>query len=226
MTESMKDAPAETTASSGLAARLKTETQALHTEAEMQPFQQALLAGTLSRELYLRHLEQMLLLRRCLENCIRSARAEHGATLGFITDEQFREADVLDDLLTLGWKKRDIVPLGATAQLTDEIARTSQERPLALIGLHYVLEGSNNGGRFIAKSVRRAYGLSGRDGTKSLDPYGDAQTSNWAQFKQNLDALTLSPDDSDVVAAGAATMFRGVTLLAEAIMENPSETAL
>lgn len=83
--------------------------------------------------------------------------------------------------------------------------------------MHYVLEGSNNGNRFIAKAVRRALGLVEGAGDRYLDPYGDAQRGLWAHFKQRMDAAGWSGEEADAMVRAAQDTFDAVGALSEEI---------
>jgi heme oxygenase len=73
-------------------------------------------------------------------------------------------------------------------ELTAADRRRSVDQPPAeLLGAHYVLEGSGNGNRMMARGLRAAYGLQGQAGTRSMDPYGDGQPDRWQAFKSALD---------------------------------------
>ena len=74
--------------------------------------------------------------------------------------------------------------------------RLASEQPMALLGILYVLEGSTNGSKFIARKVRPAYELPATgEGSAYLDPYGDVQPARWQEFKAAMDALNLPAAD-------------------------------
>ncbi len=76
------------------------------------------------------------------------------------------------------------------------IAETGDD-PLRLLGMHYVLEGSNNGSRFIARHVGRAYQLSTGPGLRYLDPYGDRQRAYWMDFKNAMGKFQFTGADEE-----------------------------
>jgi heme oxygenase len=86
--------------------------------------------------------------------------------------------------------------------------------------MHYVFEGSKNGGRFIARSVREAYALTGADGTRYLDPHGDEQSARWRAFKETLDSVRLSDAEAHQVVAGATSLFIALGQIATEILET------
>jgi heme oxygenase len=94
--------------------------------------------------------------------------------------------------------------------------------PASLLGLHYVLEGSNNGSRFIAKGLMGAYGMAPGAGLRYMDPYGAEQRERWRAFRTTMDEVGFSAEDSDRLLESARHMFQGIVeisddLLAEAV---------
>lgn len=195
--------------------RLKAETAEHHTAAERHPFQRSLVRGTVGREGYAEYLGQMLLVHAALEAGLRRAAPAVPAIAKVVREEQYQEPYLRRDLAHFGVDPAAVTPSPATAELVARLERVARERPLALLGHHYVLEGSNNGSRFIARAIRSALGLSGREGTEYLDPYGEAQRANWAQFKADLDACGLSEAEGDVLVKAAAEMFEGIHRISE-----------
>lgn len=104
----------------------------------------------------------------------------------------------------------DTTVLPATIALTETFARLAEERPASLLGAHYVFEGSKNGGRFIARAMRGAYGLAGPDGFRYLEPYGEEQPHRWKAFKAAMETLPLSSTDQDAIVDAAKETFRGI----------------
>lgn len=199
--------------------RLKSETSDLHSAAERHPFQQSLLRGTVSREAYAQWLGQMLLIHRALEAHLRRLAPRFPSVASVLRDYQFQEPYLLGDLAFLGVEARSVAPLPAAARLMSRIDSDAHEHPLSLLGMHYVLEGSNNGSRYIAKSIRRALGLQAQ-GVAYLDPYGEEQPARWAQFKADMDAAGFSGPEEDSLVAGAGAMFQAVWELSEDLMQS------
>lgn len=198
----------------GLSARLKAANTELHQAAEHHPFQRAFAAGRLPREGYTAYLGQLLHVHRALEAELRRHRASLPALGAVLTDEQYQEPYLKEDLAHFG--VNDEPPaLASTRHVADKFRKASATSPIGLLGYHYVLEGSNNGSRFIAKGVRRAYGLEGAAGTRYLDPYGERQPQTWAKFKQDLDGAAVSPAEAEAIIAAAADMFRGISLISD-----------
>lgn len=211
-------------AHTNFADRLKAETRELHTEAEQHPFQKALMAGTLDKSLYIQQLQQMLLVRSTLEHHLKLLLKQFPDLASLITPTQFRESDIAADLKHFGGALEGLIPTSATLNLIRHIDRAAKSNSHALVGFHYVLEGANNGGRFIARAVRQAYALPERDGTMSIDPYGEDQTRLWKQFRTGLRELTLTNEQADAIVEAAKTLFRGLTALSDDLFSG-AETA-
>ena len=203
-----------------LSAKLKDGTWDLHSAAEKQPFQQNLVRGKVSRDAYTGWLGQMLLIHRALESGLRDLVANDPRAAAVVTDEQYQEPYLLEDLGTLGLDAGDVEPLAETTALLERIAQTAADAPLGLLGFHYVLEGSNNGNAFIARAVRPALGLDPGSGDRYLDPYGERQRPLWAAFKDAIDTGEFTEAEHELLIQSARTMFGAISDLSAAL---PSE---
>ena len=206
--------PTETTAASAtdLMSVLRDSTRDAHQSAERRPLNRALARGTLTRPLWIAHLEQLLLLNRALEARIDQSLPSRTAWTDLIAGRR-RVPDLEADLrYWQGSVAPD--PLPATAQAVGRIAAIDDHGAL---GMLYVLEGSTNGGRFLAKSVARGFGLpaDSREGLRSLDPYGEQQPARWASFKTTMNTLPADPSVISAIQAGAQTMFEMVGDIAD-----------
>ncbi|MFG0325961.1 MAG: biliverdin-producing heme oxygenase [Phycisphaerales bacterium JB037] len=190
--------------------RLREDTRDLHTRAEKGPLQAALVKGQLPREQYADMLEQMLLVHRSLEDAIERVRPGVAALDRIVTREQYQVPYLEADLAFYGRSGEGIAPVPATSAVIERIERVASERPIGLLGLHYVLEGSNNGNRFIAKAVRHAYALEGDEGLRYLLPYGERQPEVWAGFKTELAACEFSNAEMDAIVSCAKDMFGAI----------------
>lgn len=187
--------------------RLRAETADLHAGAESTDFQQGMAGGRLTRAEYTAWLGQMLHVHRTLERPLRELRRD--PRFAALREEQFQEPYLLADLAALESAPEEHPALPATEALVAEIARASAEAPLALLGFHYVLEGSNNGNRFIAKRLVPALEL-GETGWSYLDPYGESQREKWGAFKRDMDAVGFETEQADALVAAARRMFQGI----------------
>ena len=202
----------------GIMERLKSETQDLHDAAETHGHQTALVKGDLPLERYIAHLEQHLMLHRALENALRAHSSAHPAFDAVITAEQFQEPYLEEDLRHFGCDPQTVTSTPETQEVVEDIERAAAEQPIKLLGFHYVMEGSNNGNRFIAMKIREAYNLSDGKGLKYLDPYGQNQRPLWMKFKQDMADQQFTPQEEDLLVEGAKEMFKGVGRISDGLL--------
>lgn len=201
-----------TGAGAGVMDRLRNETAALHASAEGKAIQQAMVRGAVTREAYIAWMREMLHLHVGLERALRDLRASDARVRELVSDDQFRAGDIREDLVSFGTSADDgAAPRPATKSGIGAIERGG----LAVLGMHYVLEGSLNGNRFIAKAIRGSMRLPDGRGTKHLDPYGEAQREKWAAFKRTMDAQAWTPAEQDTLVEGAKAMFGAIAAMSD-----------
>ncbi len=203
------------TSTTSIMTRLKAETADLHRAAESSPLQRQLVKGDLSRDQYAAFLGQMYLVHAALEGAIRDASASHAGFGAVIREYHDREPQLREDLAFLGVGLDTIAPVGATTATLTDIAQTAADRPIALLGMLYVLEGSTNGSKFIAMAIRKAYQLEGASGVTYLDPHGELQRDRWQAFKDDMDSVGFNDSEPDDIIATAKAMFRSITEISD-----------
>ena len=202
-----------TTSTPDFMSRMKEETWPLHQQAEGRPLEQALVKGTLPRPLYVRYLEQRLLVHRALEAHARELARQVPALKAVIREELFQEENLIADLKHLGANPSGIRPCRATLTFLGEMEAFLNNEPLSLLGCYYVFEGSKNGGRYIARAVSHAFQLKPGPGLLYLDPHGEQQRPLWARFRQDVNQLELTPQQQDLLIATAKRTFELVSQL-------------
>jgi heme oxygenase len=190
---------------------LKSRTSDHHHRAERSEFQRLMVSGRLPQSDYVRWLGQMALIHRALESAFASKALDprFGALM---TAERRRSPDLARDLAHFGAAASD--PLPAT---TAFIGRLDGWDGAGLAGALYVFEGSTNGGRHIARGVRKALARSGNGGTAFLDPYGEAQADRWRECKEALDRALGAEDLPAAIGAAEAT-FDAVAALGDDLL--------
>jgi len=189
---------------------LRSGTAELHQLAESQDFQRRMARGDLTRPEYAAWLSQMLLIHRALESALAELRpADH--RFEPVVLEHFKEPNLVADLAALGAGEAE--PLPATRRILERIAAARRDEPLRLLGFHYVLEGSMNGNRFLARRLGPALGLAAGRGDRYLDPYGERQREIWSRFKQEMVRVAFGPGDRELLVDGAREMFRAIAEL-------------
>ena len=198
-----------------LSARLKAETHDQHIRAERHPVQHELVSGRTSAAGYAAYLAQMYWVHHSLESNLSDAvtreAAEAQGPLGAVVREYHRRLPQIEaDLAFFDAEVGQNPASPATQRFAEWIGHTAQTRPTALLGGLYVLEGSTNGGRYIARALRRALSLADGRGTAFFDPHGEAQTERWHQFKTDLDSLALDAAAQATVVAAAGRTFDAI----------------
>jgi heme oxygenase len=197
------------TPSDGIMATLKAATAEQHRQAERHEFQQRMVRGSLPREAYAEWLSQMLLIHRALEAHLDRLVEAQPPVASVFDDDRRKVPFLLDDLAFYG-AQADGEALPATQRFLSLLARLAETTPLALLGALYVLEGSTNGARFIARRIREAYQLPADAGAAFVDPYGDAQPKLWRAFKEAMEQLNLSEADTHSITVAAQETFEAV----------------
>jgi heme oxygenase len=200
--------------------RLREATRSLHDAAETHAFQRAFAAGQLPREQYVRYLAELVHMYAALERAIARLKSDVPALADVVRDRHFREGDLHADLKFLGYRHDGRPPLPATRDMIKHVERCAAEQPIMLLGFHYVLEGSNNGSKYIARNVARAYGLAPGRGLAYLDPYGDQQREVWQQYKQDMAGLELTAEQADAVVEAAQRMFQAIASISTQLLET------
>src|SRR5262245_46228200 len=111
---------------------LRDGTAELHSIAERQPFQRALIRGELSAAQYASYLGQMLLIHAALEAGL--AGCPDTALRGIVTGDQFQAANLRADLQALG--TCGSTPSAATGELIAAITQNADAA--SLLGFLYV----------------------------------------------------------------------------------------
>lgn len=198
-----------------IADALKERTAKMHRFAETRPLQKALVTGKASRGQLAIYLAQLGQLHQTLEALLE--RVPEGAAQHVAALTQPHSHSIAGDLQAL---QEGPSILEITSTLTDKMRRHAAEQPLFIIGALYVLEGSMNGNRYIARGLASGLGLKpGGAGLTYWDPYGEAQHAHWDQFRKALDDLVLTKAEEDAVHDGASFMFEAVAKVSDASAE-------
>jgi heme oxygenase len=88
-----------------------------------------------------------------------------------------------------------------------------------LLGALYVLEGSTNGGRFLARALRKSWGLD-KDGIAYFDPYGEEQPQKWASFRKKMDSASFDVAQQDAIVEMAKATFLAIAEVSDEAAEQ------
>jgi heme oxygenase len=205
-----------------IAATLKHATAQAHQTAESRPFQRQLINGTLSPQTLTIYLEQLRFIHAALEQQF----DQHAAMARLIhwNDGCRHSRRLQDDIAALADTRERPAPLPCTARLSAQIQSAASAHPEALIGFFYVLEGSMNGNRFIARALRRTPSATAR-AYSYFDPYGETQPERWRAFREALDALDLDDTRTRALVDAALCMFDGIAQISDAVMQRSDDGA-
>lgn len=208
--------------------RLKAETAEQHTYAETRALQKAMATGTVSREAFTRYMGQLLVVHGALERELdtQQAKAKSGAGHEGFTKaynaRQKRAEDLRIDLAAHG-VSAEVAALPATSAFVKRIETWGKEHPAALLGVLYVLDGSMNGNKFLAKALSRAFGVKlsadggpAEAGLRYLDPYGAKQREFWLEFRADMNACAFSEPEKESILGAAKETFSAVAEISDA----------
>lgn len=202
-----------------LADDLRLRTRDAHARAERHPLQARLVRAELSPREHAAYLAQLHALWAPLDRALADLAAADPRVAAMWRDHHPHAARVAADLAALGVPDPRALPLTpAAAHLAaaiDHAARAHGPERLALLGVWYVLEGSANGGRFIAAALRRALGPAAP--VLTFDPHADQQRDRWSAWRTALDAADFSPPERDAVLAAADRTFHVIYDIMEAL---------
>jgi len=190
-----------------LTTRLKDDNWKLHQIAERAEGPSGLIKGTLGQDAYVAILAQQWFMNAALDRALAPHLDARPDLAAFVSRDQFLTPYIEEDLTHFGVCPIHQSVAPGTQRFIDDV-EASEGDALHLLGLHYVRLGACNGNRFVAKSVRKAYGLPATgEGTRYLDPFGASQREDWYAFKSSLDALTLTEDECDRVFGGTRDAY-------------------
>lgn len=196
-----------------LSEQLRSDTKDLHDATENHGFMRSMAAGKIDREGYIEYLQQMRCVHVALDAMMRRL-AGDARLAGPIEEEIFQVGYIDQDLKYLA-AANDADPLPGTASLLEMMRGIEAQSNSAVLGIIYVIEGSKNGGRFIARNIRRALDLPEDKGTAYLHPYGERQREVWGRFKEEVDAIDLGEEERTSIVETARSMFNAMMRMAD-----------
>lgn len=203
---------------------LRDATTDLHAEAESKRLQRQIARGTVERRAFAAYLCQLHHVHDALESALRRARERHAEIAALATDDRMRVPDLERDLSFYGADAAASVPGTAASRFIARLREAEDADPVILLGALYVLEGSTNGGRFLANVLRRSWELDG-DGLAYLDPYGDLQPQQWAVFRREMNAAKLGDEQKRALIEMARATFQAVSDISDEVAAAGPTTA-
>lgn len=204
-----------------LADALRERTKEAHARAEKHPLQARLVKGEATLGEYTAWLGQTYHLWRAVDAAIAKLASRDARIAAMVKPYHPHAQRVLGDLAHLGRRTAEFPAVPAASSLAMWLNVAAANTDPAVIGAWYVLEGSSNGGRFIAKAVSRSLGIPGPAGLTALDPHGEEQRARWAAWRADLDGQRWKGHEREAVIAAAERTFDAVG----AVMEEMSSAA-
>lgn len=205
--------------SPSLAASLRDRTRDAHTRAETHPVQKRLAKGELSREEFIGLTRAMGQVHAALRPAVDAVRAH--ATAGTLASDMADMASVFEsDLKALGATGAGSEPASISRLAAWVLGLAERGDIAALVGVVYVVEGSTNGGFFLAPIVERSLGLARGAGTAWLNPYGDGVRTRWQSYRARMDAMGFSEAQCVDAVAAANTMFDAISAVMDDLVRG------
>lgn len=200
---------------STIALQLKESTRNAHNSAEGHEFQKHLGSGTLSKTLYCQYLSQLFLTHQALE----TAMANQPYMGAVVSDPQLQTEFLREDLKALDVEPESVKPIEITKSMLNRIDELSKSDPTALLGFHYVLLGSKHGGKFIATTMKKAFGFE-RAGCIYFDPYGQEFQKHWQHFVNGINSFDIQDSQIEPLLQAASEMFAYVEKLGGHLLQT------
>jgi heme oxygenase len=169
------------------------------------------------------YLGQLRHLHESLEASLDAVLDSHPELAGLFTNDRRRVPDLDRDLAAFGVSPETVPVLPPTREFIGKVEDFVESHPVALLGPLYVLEGSTNGGKFLARVLERSLKIEDRAGLAYMDPYGDRQPEMWAEFKRLADQVELTRDQRDSVTEAARDTFRAIGSISDSVLPPESD---
>lgn len=189
-----------TTTTPSFLENLRSETAQSHIALEELPISKSITNPQVTKEDYVLYLD---LMKDVIDDAEKNI---FPITANIITDssERLRNHLLDNDFKALGHTKAntDIKPLSSgITNLT----------PAFALGIFYVLEGSNLGGRVIFKNINAALGYDVESGASYFAGYGGTTGSHWRAFIEMLTRYEAANDNAEKIIAGADYCYNAIS---------------
>jgi heme oxygenase len=204
---------------SSIMQRLKTETRDLHSHAESRPLQRQIASGNVDRNAFSAYLGQLYHVHRALESALEESSDTDPAVGALATADRMRIPDLERDLAFYELDRDGVEACGAANRFASRVEEMKRSKPVGLLGALYVLEGSTNGGRFLARALRQSWSLDG-DGLAYFDPYGDEQPQRWAAFKRDMEGASFEANQEEAIIEMAKATFLAISEVSDEVAKS------
>lgn len=201
--------------------KLRQSTAAAHQALEQTPVAESLASGQIERDTYVDYLRAIAVVIASMRTTIqRGGKLIQHEFLPALGDWNTRlEKDI--NQLAPNEPVANLGALAAAEALTQKLYRKMGEDPNWVVGMAYVLFGSQNGNRSIAEAVSRGLLLDGETGTSYLRAtQGDE--SYWRRFKLLVDQNLTDGESIDSATGGALATFECFRQIFDALQNDSS----
>lgn len=188
--------------------------ESLHQAIERTPFAMAMFAQKFDPAIYANGLAQFWHIHDALEASIPGA----NSIASFFTVDMIRTPAIERDLATFGYRATDFEILDDTRAMVEALHAWSIDRPFALVGSLYILEGSRMGSLVIAKPLAKALGLA-EDAISGLEYHLDGARGTPLRVRQLKQQMDLIEDENAIAAMrdGAVVFMQDFFALYESL---------
>jgi len=193
-----------------------------HQQIELTPFSKGMMDGSISRSEYANGLVQLWHIHDELESLVQQA----VEVSNYFTSEMVRTNTITRDLRAFGCKVVTFQPMSETLAIVNQLRDWAKQKPFALLGCIYVLEGSRMGSLVIAKPLSKTLGIApGETAGIEYHTEGAAQTpSRVRAFKEKVDGANLDEATVGDLTEGAVTFMELLNKLYAALLtEDPKQ---
>jgi heme oxygenase len=200
-----------------ISTQLRDATTDAHHAIERRPLQKDIAAGTVAPLTLAQYLAQLQRIHETIESLLASLRTARPDTAPLLENDMLHSRRLADDLRAIRPADNAVdQPLADTDRTIAHLHAAVSRHDIAVIGAHYVLEGSMNGNAFIVRGLRRSPAIVEQIGLSYFEPYGETQRARWQAFKFTLDVLPLTDDERAAIVAAAQQMFADLMAVGDA----------
>lgn len=189
-----------------------------HFQIEQTDFSKGMLDGSMTVTNYSRGLVQLWHIHSTLESCA----TKRPEVSGFFTKEMVRSETIQRDLQAFGFRTDNFEQMIETIAIVEQLKEWALEKPYAILGCIYILEGSRMGSLMIAKPLRKSLGLTSGDVTGvEYHTEGAAGTPmRLRSFKEKVDQAGLGDAAETELIQGAVRFMDMLNMLYAALPMN------
>lgn len=197
---------------------VRTAISESHQQIEMTPFSKGMLDGSISRSEYANGLVQLWYIHGELERLV-----EIDASVAtYFTSEMIRTHAITRDLESFGFDMHSFKLMNETLVITNQFREWALQKPYALLGCIYILEGSRMGSLVIAKPLGKTLGLMPGD-TAGIEYHTEGALQTPARvraFKEKIDQSGLDSEKVESLTEGAVRFMELLNDLYAALLKD------